>query len=215
MDKKEIDTLTSRSQDRIAEFSKKQEELLKHLSEKNKTASMSRTGASPKKGKAQGQLSGATEEAEAGTNLVMGYLESVLTVVSRQQDFVKDITGRYNENPEAIDVLEALIFLADNLAVIKESIYNAMAAFQFQDLGRQKLLKVMYTLSKLSEYLNELMGGPGEPGRQGESTGSPIEKEALEHEASQSSDREKNSASVDNSDIDNIIAEFQEKSRRG
>lgn len=239
MDQKEIDALISNSQGSIAEFSKKQEELIKHLAEKNEPAAMSRSESSAKKGKVMGQLSRVTEEAEAGTNLVMGYLENVLTVVSRQQDFVKDITGKYNENPEAIDVLEALTFLGDNLSVIEEVIYNAMDAFQFQDIGRQKLMKVMYTLSKLNEYLNELLGGHEERGRQ---WGSTIEKKSMEQDKEKeevdqvisefksagsappptanstpapgsqtTGNGERNAASVDNSDIDDIIAEFQQK----
>jgi hypothetical protein len=239
MDQKEIDALISKSQGSIAEFNKKQEELIKHLAEKNEPASLSRTESSPKKGKVMGQLSRVTEEAEAGTNMVMGYLENILAVVSRQQDFVKDITGKYRENPDTIDVLEALTFLADNFSLIEELIYSAMDAFQFQDIGRQKLMKVMYTLSKLNEYLNELLGGHEERGRQ---WGSTIEKKSMEQDkekdvvdqvvsdfksssttgataANPVSDAPAqgnpvgNSESVDNSDIDSIIAEFQQKNK--
>ena len=117
-----------------------------------------------------------------------------------------------------------------------------MDAFQFQDLGRQKLMKVMYTLSKLDEYLNELLGGDEERGRQ---WGSAIEKKLLEQDKEKAvvdqvvsefkstgsappatstphrapgspvtGNRENSGASVDNSDIDNIIAEFQQRNTK-
>jgi hypothetical protein len=68
-----------------------------------------------------------------------------------------------------------------------------MDAFQFQDIGRQKLMKVMYTLSKLNEYLNELLGGHEDRGRE---FGSTIEKKTLEQ------DKEK-------AVVDNIISEYK------
>ena len=191
MDQKEIDALISQSQGSIAEFSKKQEELIKNLSEKVDTASS--TPHHHRKGKVMGQLSRVTEESEAGTNMVMGYMENVLTVISRQQDFIKDIITKYSENPEAIGVIEVLTYLKDNTAAIEELIYSAMDAFQFQDIGRQKLMKVMYTLSKLNEYLNELLGGHEDRGKE---FGNAIEKKTLEK------DKEKVR-------VDHIVSDFQ------
>lgn len=107
-------------------------------------------------------MSRVTEEAEAGTNMVMGYLENVLNVVSKQKKFIDDILKTYKENPQVInapEALEALSFVNDNMSGIEDLIFTAMDAFQFQDIGRQKLMKVMYTLTKLNEYLNELLGG--------------------------------------------------------
>jgi len=240
MDQKEIDALISQSQGSIAEFSKKQEELIKNLSEKTDTATPSHT----RKGKVMGQLSRVTEEAEAGTNMVMGYLENVLTVLTRQQDFIKDIIDKFSENSDAINVNEVLMFLKDNTHVIEDLIYSAMDAFQFQDIGRQKLMKVMYTLSKLNEYLNELLGGHEERGKQ---FGSTIEKKTLEKDkekekvdgiisdykenssessgvdtpaddkpASDSTDiaQEKNENVSNNKDVDDIIAEFQKNNNK-
>lgn len=146
-----------------------------------------------RKGKVMGQLSRVTEESEAGTNMVMGFMENVLSVVSKQQSFIKDIAQMYAENPSVIDVNEALSFVNDNLATIEELIFSAMDAFQFQDIGRQKLMKVMYTLAKLNEYLNELLGGDAERNK---AFGHKIEKKTLEH------DKEKK-------EVDSIVASFQ------
>lgn len=171
MDQKEIDALLAQSQGSISEYNKKQDELRKTLSAREVPEAAS--GAPPppkpppagevtKKGKVVGQLSRVTEEAEAGTNMVMGYMENVLSVVSKQKNFIADILKTYKENPQIIntaEALEALSFVNDNMTGIEDLIFTAMDAFQFQDIGRQKLMKVMYTLTKLNEYLNELLGG--------------------------------------------------------
>lgn len=208
MDQKEIDALIN--QGSVAEFNKKQEELLKNLVDKG---TPSPDAAIPdedpllppeepdeKKGKVMGQLSRVTEEAEAGTNMVMGYLENVLTVISRQQDFLKDVIENYGKNPTDInaqDVQEAMTFVKDNNSVVEELIFSAMDAFQFQDIGRQKLLKVMYTLAKLNEYLNELLGGESEKNK---SFGHKIEKKTLEQDK-------------DKTQVDSIISNFQENGK--
>jgi hypothetical protein len=209
MDQKEIDALIN--QGSVEDFNKQQAELLKNLVEspasttgsntqsatpdsENTEPPQSENGASPhKKGKVMGQLSRVTEEAEAGTNMVMGYLENVLTFVSRQQSFIDDIVNKYEESPTAINVSEALNFLKDNLVAIEEAIFNAMDAFQFQDIGRQKLMKVMYTLAKLNEYLNELLGGEAEAQK---TFGHRIEKKTMEQ------DRDK-------THVDGIVSSFQ------
>lgn len=149
---------------------------------------------SHKKGKVMGQISRVTEESEAGTNMVMGYLENVLTVISRQQNFIKDIGTMYRENPKAIDVGEVLGFLMDNMNSIEEQIFHAMDAFQFQDIGRQKLMKVMYTLSKLNEYLNELLGSDSSD--TSKVFGHTIEKKTLEQDKNKK-------------EVDQVIANYQ------
>ncbi len=180
MDQKEIDSLFN--QGSISEFNKKQDELIKNLSGKEKREispldPFGTVSSESRKGKVIGQLSKVTEESEAGTNMVMGYLENVLNVVSRQQSFIKDILTRYKENPGAIHTDEVLSYLNDNNFAIEDLIFSAMDAFQFQDIGRQKLMKVMYTLARLNEYLNELLGG--EENRE-KAFGHQIEKRTLE-----------------------------------
>jgi hypothetical protein len=226
MDQKEIDALIAQSQGSIAEFNKKQEELIKNLAEKRETSSGS---AIHKKGKVIGQLSRVTEEAEAGTNMVMGYMENVLTIISKQQSFINDIIDKYKENPEAINMNEVLPFLNDNNNVVEELIYNAMDAFQFQDIGRQKLMKVMYTLAKLNEYLNELLGGHEDRGKE---FGNRIEKKTMEQDKekvevdnivanfkdensikSNAADLNNVDAQENNPDVNSIVAEFQEKEK--
>ena len=210
MDQKEIDALVN--QGSVADFNKQQAELLKNLVEQPTSTQSSPAPDSPpdppeshksidtkldpahKKGKVMGQLSRVTEEAEAGTNMVMGYLENVLTFVSRQNSFIEDIVTKYDESPSAINVSEALNFLKDNLVAIEEAIFNAMDAFQFQDIGRQKLMKVMYTLAKLNEYLNELLGGEAEAQK---TFGHRIEKKTMEQ------DRDK-------LHVDGIVSDFQQ-----
>ncbi len=187
MDQKEIDSLFS--QGSITEFNKKQEELIQNLSTKEKRE------AAHKKGKVIGQLSKVTEESEAGTNMVMGYLENVLSVISKQQSFIKDILVKYKENPSNIYTDEVLSYLDDNNMVIEDLIFSAMDAFQFQDIGRQKLMKVMYTLARLNEYLNELLGGEENKEK---AFGHQIEKRTLEKDK-------------DKELVDNIIGNFKEK----
>lgn len=167
MDQKEIDAMFS--QGSITEFNKKQDEIKKHLSEKD--ASLQ------KKGKVIGQLTKVSEESEAGTNMVMGYLENVLSLISKQQSFIKDMLNMHKENPSVVNVDEVLSYLNDNNTTIEDIVFSAMDAFQFQDIGRQKLMKVMYTLAKLNEYLNELLGG--EENRD-KAFGHQIEKRTLE-----------------------------------
>ncbi len=222
MDQKEIDALIN--QGSVAEFNKKQEDILRHMVDKSPSPVVMPTspaqetitpdadpdspspgdltpdpdkdspaGKEEKKGKVMGQLSRVTEESEAGTNMVMGFMENVLTVVSRQQSFIKDMTETYAKNPGVIDIYEAFSYVNDNLTSIEELIFSAMDAFQFQDIGRQKLMKVMYTLAKLNEYLNELLGGDAERTK---AFGHRIEKKTLEQDK-------------DKAEVENIIASYQ------
>lgn len=129
------------------------------MSEKPGPASTPLTpGEKNKKVKTMDHMTGDAREAEAGANPVPGYLQNILNVVSKQKDFIKDITEKYKQNPEAINIIEVLTFLDDNTTFIEKLIHNAIEAFQLQDIGKQKLMKVMYTLSQLKEYLNELLG---------------------------------------------------------
>lgn len=169
MDQKDVDSLFS--QGSIAEFKQKEDELIKNISNKEKRDEVAR------RGKVIGQLSKVSEESEAGTNVVMGYLENVLAVISKQQSFIKDIFGKYKENATTINFDEVLSFLDDNNTIMEDLIFSAMDAFQFQDIGRQKLMKVMYTLARLNDYLNELLG---EEENKEKSFGHQIEKRTLE-----------------------------------
>jgi len=168
MDQKEIDSLFS--QGSITEFNKKQEELAKHMSELDSKNN-------EKKGRVIGQLSKVSEESEEGTNMVMGYLENVLSIISKQQNFIKEIMAQYKQAPGSIYLDEVVSFLGDNNIMIEELIFSAMDAFQFQDIGRQKLMKVMYTLARLNDYLNELLGSEGKKEKY---FGHNIEKRGLE-----------------------------------
>lgn len=109
-------------------------------------------------GRVMGQITRVTEESEAGTNLVMNYMEQVLSSVGRLQHFLKDIRSFYRESPQSVNLDEVFTFCDTSASEIEETIFQAMDAFQFQDINRQKLMKVMYTLAKLNDYLNELLG---------------------------------------------------------
>lgn len=234
MDQKEIDELLKKGSFDV--YNQKQEEIIKNLSEKkapetpspppdtgseNKAESALETEAQKKaqKGKVMGQLTRVTEESEAGTNMVMGFLENVLNTVSKQQSFIKDITDKYQESPEVINVvesIEALSYVSDNLGRIEEDIFSAMDAFQFQDIGRQKLMKVMYTLAKLNEYLNELLGGEAEKTK---TFGEKIDQKTLEHDKDKvqvdhvvdSFQKEEPQEVATNDDVDSIVAGFKKE----
>lgn len=233
MDQKEIDELLKTGA--INDYNQKQEELIKNIQEKSHQGTPEPAATSfrevpipesaqDKRGKVMGQLSRVTEEAEAGTNMVMGFMENVLNTVSKQQGFIKDIRGKYKETPGAINIDEVLTFVYDGLYLIEEHIYQAMDAFQFQDIGRQKLMKVMYTLAKLNEYLNELLGGESERSRH---FGSEIDQKTLEQDKDKDTvdhvvaefkddkdDKPKNGGDIaSNDDVDSIIAEFQKQNK--
>jgi hypothetical protein len=200
MDQKEIDALIS--QGSVADFNKKQDELIKNLADKTTASSIPpASDSSPlpeapeKKGKVMGQLSRVTEESEAGTNMVMGYLENVLNLISKQHGFIQDMSNMHQDNPTAININEALNYVGDNLKTIEEAIFSAMDAFQFQDIGRQKLMKVMYTLAKLNEYLNELLGGETDKTK---TFGNKIDKKTMEQ------DKDKDT-------VEDIIADYHKE----
>ncbi len=150
-------------------------------------------GKAASKGRVLGQISTVTEESEKGTNEVMGFLENVLTTISEQREFIDEIAKKAKEKSTAIDWTMVCSHIGDISILIEEEIYAAMDAFQFQDIGRQKLMKVMYTLGKLNEYLNELLGHDESKDRQ---FGRNIEKKTLEK------DKDKNS-------VDEVIAQYK------
>ncbi len=146
-----------------------------------------------KRGKVMGQISKVTEASEEGTNLVMNYLDKVLTLISQQNKFIGDIS-KLNENcPGAVDVAEVMQYLKEYSQSIENTIFDAMDAFQFQDINRQKLMKVMYTLAKLNEYLNDLLG---------------YEADKPDHFGHQI-DNKTMVSDQDKSDVDQIINDFQ------
>lgn len=216
MDQKEIDELLKKGS--FEAYNQKQDELIKHMGDKDKPKPPEppepAEASQPKKGEVMGQLSRVTEESEEGTNVVMGFMENVLNTVSKQQGFISDIKKRYMENPTDIDINEVLCFVSDSLTLIEENIFSAMDAFQFQDIGRQKLMKVMYTLARLNEYLNELLGGEAERAK---IFGKKIEEKSLEKDKDKDrvdhivddyrTDGGKSAAS--NEDVDSIVAGFK------
>lgn len=147
------------------------------------------------RGRVMGQISTVTEESEKGTNVVMGFLENVLTTIGEQRDFIDGISKQYQDQKDSIDWNMVCTHIGDISSLIEEEIYAAMDAFQFQDIGRQKLMKVMYTLGKLNEYLNELLGHESAKDRQ---FGRNIDKKTLEKDK-------------DKDQVDALIAQFQMK----
>ncbi len=111
-----------------------------------------------KTGKVMGQISKVTKESEEGTNKVMNKLDDILNAVSRQKALVNDFISQYKDKPEDIDVLEVFNYINLSADKIENHVYSAMDTFQFQDINKQKLMKVMYTLSQLNNYLNDLLG---------------------------------------------------------
>jgi len=154
MDQKEIDALMSGAG--TQDLESKQEEIVKRA-----TASVGEPGGAHREGEVIGQLSRVSEESEAGTNMVMNYLENVVSIIAKIKNYQKNVEARYEADPSSLDVKAVFHFTNDTLFLIEDLIFNAMDAFQFQDINRQKLMKVMYTLAKLNEYLNELLGAEG------------------------------------------------------
>ena len=150
------------------------------------------------KGRVMGQISTVTEESEKGTNVVMGFLENVLTTASEERAFIEGIAKKHQEGSDQIDWGMVCNHITDITTLIEEEIYAAMDAFQFQDIGRQKLMKVMYTLGKLNEYLNELLGQESSKDRQ---FGRNIDKKTLE--------KDKNK-----DEVDALIAQFKNEQKK-
>ncbi|MCP5105602.1 MAG: hypothetical protein GY950_19605, partial [bacterium] len=131
MDQKEIDELLKAGT--FKDYNEKQEELIKNISDKSKRTPPPAPPAPPaaagqdkeeiappiptgeKQGRVMGQLSRVTEESEAGTNVVMEYMENVLSTISMQQGFIKDIRNKFREFPSEINIDEVLTFVNDSL----------------------------------------------------------------------------------------------------
>jgi hypothetical protein len=146
MDQKEIDALLNVGKSDLSDISKKQEGLAQKL----------KVDPPPTpEGKVIGQISRVTEEAEQGTNMVMNYLENVLSIITKQKEFLQKRKSAADDSPEMMEIIN---FFSDTTFICEDLIFNAMDAFQFQDINRQKLIKVMHTLSQLNDYLNDLLG---------------------------------------------------------
>ena len=192
MDQKDIDALINGDiPDQVSSQLDEQEKQLLHI-----TQELSSEDSSSSRGRVMGQISTVTEESEKGTNVVMGFLENVLTTVGEQKDFIKNLSQKYQASNEDIDWSMVCSHISDISTLIEEEIYAAMDAFQFQDIGRQKLMKVMYTLGKLNEYLNDLLGKESSRDRQ---FGRNIEHKTLEKDK-------------DKAQVDALIKEFKQDS---
>jgi hypothetical protein len=186
MDQKEIDEILKRGD--LGQFDKRQQELSVKLEQAGSPLPQ-------RQGEVIGQLSKVSEESEAGTNMVMNFLENVMTVLSKMKNYHKTCEARLQADPAAVRSADVLKFYGDTVFLVEDLIFNAMDAFQFQDINRQKLMKVMYTLAKLNEYLNELLGTEAEKSKL---FGHDIENTSLQK------DRKK-------SEIDSLISSLQKK----
>ncbi len=155
MDQREIDEILK--QGSPAALDRKQQELSGKLEAAGLPAR--------RQGEVIGQLSRVSEESEAGTNMVMNFLENVITVLSKMKNYQKKCEASLQADPSAVRSGDVLKFYGDTVFLVEDLIFGAMDAFQFQDINRQKLMKVMFTLAKLNEYLNELLGTAAEKDR--------------------------------------------------
>jgi hypothetical protein len=172
MDQKEIDELLNKGN--LQAYKAKQDEIYQNLTQKNTDLAATQ----PKKqGKVMGQLSRVSEEAEAGTNMVMNFLENIMTIVGKMKTFQKNTEDKLADPATTVDWQKVLHYYSDSVYLIEDLLFSAMDAFQFQDINRQKLMKVMYTLAKLNDYLNELLGSADEKAK---AFGSDIENKSLE-----------------------------------
>lgn len=106
-------------------------------------------------GKVIGQLSTITQQSEQGATEAMSLLEKSMAAVEaalQEWEKVKLLVPAENRSG-----------LENSLAVIQDSLFSTLSAFQFQDINTQKLYKVMSMLADLSDYLNDLVGVPDNP----------------------------------------------------
>ena len=148
-----------------------------------------------KDGVVMGQLSTVSKEAEAGTNMVMNFLENALVVNEKQKKNINELIAKEENELSIKDFKNFVKNSNDSILLIDDLIFNAMDAFQFQDINRQKLDKVMHTLAKLNEYLNELLGMNE---KKGQTFGHSIEKTNLQRDSNKD-------------DVDNIIETFKKE----
>jgi hypothetical protein len=187
MDQREIDEIMNKGN--LTQIDKKQKEITQKLEAKGVVTPP------PHRGEVIGQLSRVTEESEAGTNMVMNFLENVLTVLSKMKSFQKSTEAKMQAAPDTVKAAEVLTFYKDTVFLAEDLIFGAMDAFQFQDINRQKLLKVMFTLAKLNEYLNELLGTETDKNQQ---FGHNIESTTLQKDSRKD-------------EVDSLIQDFQHK----
>jgi hypothetical protein len=154
MDQGEIDKLLEGGD--ISRLNQEEEKLIKKIEDRHKSKNSSKHPS----GEVVGEISQVTEDSETGTNMVLGYLENVLNVTDRQRKFIEGVETEFKktEGKVQIGVDEILQFSKDSLKIIDNIIFDAMDAFQFEDIARQKLMRVMHTLSALNNYLNEILG---------------------------------------------------------
>ena len=106
-------------------------------------------------GKVIGQLSTITKQSEQGATEAMGQLEKTMAAAElavQEWEKVKPLVPAANRAG-----------LDNSLAVIQDTLFGTLSAFQFQDINTQKLYKVMSMLAELSDYLNDLVGVPDNP----------------------------------------------------
>lgn len=202
MDQSEIDALLSGGN--LEKENKKQQEIVDNLTNTTKDSSKktsenkAKDGISklPRKGEVMGQLSKVSEEAEEGTTLVMNYLENMLNIAQKQKEYTDKLENDFKNNSLQKSTKDIIAYFKDSSFLFEDLIFTAMDAFQFQDINRQKLMKVMHTLAQLNNYLNDLLGnedikedGPVNFGRN-------IEEKTLV------SDHEKKN-------VDDIVAQYQ------
>ncbi len=171
MQQNEIDELFKKSDEDIKELNKKEEEIKKK---------------SKLRGKVIEQLTKITEESEKGSNIVMDYLEKTLNILAELRTLAEknELTRKkFNE----------IITTAEN------NIYSALDAFQFQDITRQKLLKVMFILAKLHGYLTELLGFE------------PEEEQTVEKAINKNIEKRDAFEGDINEEVEKTIAEFKNK----
>jgi hypothetical protein len=109
--------------------------------------------------KQEGDSISGNPQVENGSDVVMNLLENILAVLGKMKNYLASSEEKYKTNPAAASTLEVLRYFEDMTLLIQDLVFSTMDAFQFQNSNRQKLMKVMSTLSKLSECLNDLLGG--------------------------------------------------------
>jgi hypothetical protein len=110
-----------------------------------------------KKGQVIDQISKVTDDSELGTSIVMNYMENVLKITEKQKEFLSEVEKHTVYHAEKSEIQKVTAFFKDTIGLTENFIFDAMDAFQFQDINRQKLMKVMHTLGKISQYIGELL----------------------------------------------------------
>ncbi len=199
MDQSEIDALLSNGNSE--EYDQKQQGLIDNLTNIPSTSKLEDVPIKPKngevkQGKVMGQLSRVSEEAEEGTTLVMNYLENVLNIASKQKQYVSKLDEGMQTNTLTNTTEDIIAYFKDSSFLIEDLVFNAMDAFQFQDINRQKLMKVMHTLSQLNNYLNDLLGDDESEKGKPVNFGKNIESKTL-------------TTDLDKQNVDDIVAQFK------